>query len=104
MTKVTFFRKGDAFLAFRVSGHSGMARHGADIVCAAITSAVRLAECQLNDVLKLSAGVQTDEKRAEITIGFSEPCENAQPVMQALYLYLSELSEENPRFLQISEV
>ena len=104
MTRVTFFREGDAFLAFRVSGHSGRAPRGFDIVCAAITSAVRLAECQLNDVLKLSAEVQTDEERAEITIGFQKPNVAAQPVMQALYLYLSELSEEYPRFLQISEV
>ena len=38
-------------MSFEVKGHSGYAEAGSDIVCAAVTSAVRLVECSLNDVL-----------------------------------------------------
>ena len=38
---------------FTCKGHSGYAEAGSDIVCAAITSAIRMTECALNDVLGL---------------------------------------------------
>ena len=47
---------------FDVQGHSGYAEAGADIVCAAITSAVRLVEATVNDVLGLAASVKVREK------------------------------------------
>ena len=43
MTTITFYSQGSRVTGFEVKGHSGYAEAGADIVCAAITSAVRLA-------------------------------------------------------------
>ena len=45
MTTVTIFSEEDRLTGFEVSGHSGYAEAGADIVCAAVTSAVRFIEC-----------------------------------------------------------
>ena len=104
MTVVTFFRSGAAFLGFEARGHAGSADEGEDVVCAAITSAVRLAECQINDVLGLSAEVTVDDEDALVSVRFPEPCGAAQPVLQALYLYFTELAGEQPRFLKILEV
>ncbi len=44
MTIITFRMEGDRIIGFDSNGHSGYAEAGADIVCAAITSAVRLVE------------------------------------------------------------
>ena len=44
MTTVTFLTEESRIIGFEVSGHSGYADAGEDIVCAAITSAVRLVE------------------------------------------------------------
>ena len=55
MTTVTFRSQGSRVIGFDVQGHSGYADAGADIVCAAITSAVRLVETTVNDVLGLAA-------------------------------------------------
>jgi len=104
MTTVTFFHKDDALLGFRAGGHAGYADEGEDIVCAAISSAVGLAECQLTDVLHLPAEVTVDEQTTEVSVRFSEPCGPAQPALQALRLYLTALAEEYPRFLKILEV
>ena len=41
-----------------MEGHSGLAEAGEDGLCAAITSAVRLTECAVNDVLGLEAAVK----------------------------------------------
>ncbi len=104
MTVVTFFRSGPAYLGFEASGHAGKAPAGEDIVCAAISAAVGLAECQITDVLKLPAEAVADEENTRVSVRFSEPCEAAQPVIRALRLYLTELAGEYPRFLKILEV
>ena len=49
MTTVTFYTEGSRITGFDASGHSGYAEEGGDIVCAAVTSTVRLIECVLND-------------------------------------------------------
>ena len=51
MTTVTFLTEESRIIGFEVSGHSGYADAGEDIICAAITSAVRLVEATVNDVL-----------------------------------------------------
>ena len=58
MIQVRIFRQADGRITgFDVSGHSGTACAGEDIVCAAVTSAVRLTECAVNDVLGLEAPI-----------------------------------------------
>ena len=42
MTTVTFLTEESRIVGFEVSGHSGYADAGEDIVCAAVTSAIRL--------------------------------------------------------------
>ena len=55
MTTAEFHTEGRRITGFTVRGHSGYAPEGEDIVCAAVTSAVRLVECAVNDVLGLEA-------------------------------------------------
>ena len=62
MTTVTFRMEGDRITGFTVQGHSGYAEEGSDIVCAAVTSAVRLTECAVNDILGLEASVRVKEE------------------------------------------
>ena len=68
MTTVTFRMEGDRIIGFDSKGHSGYAEAGADIVCAAITSAVRLVDATVNDVLGLAASVKVREKDASISL------------------------------------
>ena len=68
MTTITFQSQGSRVIGFDVQGHSGYAEAGADIVCAAITSAVRLVETTVNDVLGLAASVKVRESDASISL------------------------------------
>ena len=68
MTTVTFRSQGSRVIGFDVQGHSGYADAGADIVCAAITSAVRLVETTVNDVLGLAASIKVLESDAAISL------------------------------------
>ena len=94
-------------MGFSCQGHSGYAESGADIVCAAVTSAVRMAECTINDVLHAQAEVSVHEKTATIALRLPSQCENeqgCQAVLLGMETYLRELSRENPHHLTVLEV
>ena len=95
-------------MGFDVKGHSGLAPAGEDILCAAVTSAVRLTECAVNDVLGLKAAVKVREKDASISVklpgGLGPTNEHTcQTLLTALMVYLVELHEEYPEHLIVLE-
>ena len=73
MTTVVFRMEGDRITGFEARGHSGYAEAGADIVCAAVTSAIRLVEATVNDVLGLAASVKVREQDASISLHLPVP-------------------------------
>ena len=109
MTTVTFHTEGSRIVSFEVQGHSGYAPEGEDIVCAAVTSAVRLAECAVNDVLGLEAAVKVKEKDASISLklpgGLGQTNESTcQTLLTALMVYCVQLHEEYPDHIIVLEV
>ncbi len=101
MTTVTVFSEEDRLTGFEVSGHSGYAEFGADIVCAAVTSAVRLVECTLNDVLGLQVSVKTKEKDAFIRLKLpahlgAEHDSLCQTLLAGFLVHMAALAEEYP--------
>ena len=108
MTRVEFFSEGDKITGFCCQGHSGYAESGADIVCAAITSAVRLVDATVNDVLGLAASVKIREKDASISLrlpgGLSPTAESTcQALLTGLMVYLTELHDEYPDNIEVLE-
>ena len=104
MTTVTFYSEGSRITGFSVEGHSGFATEGEDILCAAITSAVRLVECAINDILGLEASVKIREKDASISLklpgSLGQTNESTcQTLLTALMVYFTELTEEYPDHL-----
>ena len=109
MTTVTFHTEGKRVVGFEVKGHSGYAEEGEDIVCAAVTSAVRLTECTINDVLGLEASVKVREKDASITLKLPAKLgqtneSTCQALLAALMLHFVQLAEEYPDFISVLEV
>ena len=68
MTKVEIFNHDGRIHGFSVSGHSGYAEEGSDIVCAAVSAAVTFAECTINDVLGNHANTKVKEEEPRITL------------------------------------
>ena len=109
MTTVTFYSEGSRVTGFEVKGHSGYAPEGEDIVCAAVTSAVRLVECAVNDVLGLEASVKVKEKDASISLklpsGLGQTNESTcQTLLVALMVHFVQLAEEYPDNITVLEV
>ena len=109
MTTVTFYSEGSRVTGFEVRGHSGYAPEGEDIVCAAVTSAVRLVECAVNDVLGLEASVKVKEQYASISLklpnGLGQTNESTcQTLLVALMVHFVQLAEEYPDNITVLEV
>ena len=107
MTRCEFFRDGARITGFSVSGHSGYEEAGHDIVCAAISAAVSLAECTINDVCGGKAKVRVKEADARITLTLPAACdeeEAIQAVLAGMMLYLISLRDEYPDFIEVLEV
>ena len=108
MTTVSFFTEGDRITGFRAQGHSGSAPAGEDLVCAAVTSAVRLTECVLNDVMGVCAAVKADGETASISLrlpgSLGEAAEDTcQNLLTGLMVYLSQLHTEYPHHIEVLE-
>ena len=108
MTTITFRSEGDRITGFDSQGHSGYAEEGEDIVCAAITSAIRLVDATINDVLGLAASVKVRESDASISFrlpgSLGPTAESAcQALLTGLMVYFAELHDEYPENIEVLE-
>ncbi len=104
MTRITFHQTGERLDGFTVDGHSGYAEAGCDIVCAAISGAVQMTECTVNDVLGLAASVKVREDEGYVCLklpgGLGQANERTvQDLLTGLMVYLQALSEVYPENL-----
>ena len=107
MTKCEFFRDGARITGFSVSGHSGYAEAGSDIVCAAVSAAVAMAEATINDVCGGKAKVRVKEADARVTLTLPVSCEEEeaiQAVLGGMMLYLIGLRDDYPDYIEVLEV
>ena len=107
MTRCEFFTENDRITGFSVSGHSGYAEAGADIVCAAISAVVTMAEATINDVLGAKAKVRVKDEQARITLTLPVSCdeeEAVQAVLAGMMVTLIGLQEDYPDYIEVLEV
>ena len=106
MTTVIFHSAGGRLDGFAVKGHSGYAEAGGDIVCAAVSAAVGLTECTINEVMGLGAPVKAREESARISLklpaALNEASDNlCQALLTGLLVYLQTMGEEYPDNLTV---
>ena len=107
MTRCEFFTEEDRITGFSVSGHSGYGEAGSDIVCAAISAVVTMAEATINDVCGAKAKVRVNEEDARITLTLPASCdeeESVQAVLSGMMLTLISLREDYPDYIEVLEV
>ena len=108
MTTVTFLTEGRRIVGFDAVGHSGYAEAGEDIVCAAVTSAIRLVECSLNEVMGIAASLKVSEETTTISLrlpgSLGDTAESTcQTLLAGLMVYLSQLHSEYPDNVEVME-
>ena len=98
---------GERITGFSVSGHSGYAEAGSDIVCAAISAVVTMAEATINEVCGAKAKVRVKEEDARVTLTLPTSCdeeETVQAVLAGMMLALISIAEDHPDYIEVLEV
>ena len=107
MTRCEFFTENDRINGFSISGHSGYAEAGSDIVCAAVSAAVAMAEATINDVCGANAKVRVQDEQARITLTLPAVCDEEdtiQAVLAGMLVYLCSLRDDYPDYIEVLEV
>ena len=107
MTRCEFFTENERITGFSVSGHSGYAESGADIVCAAISAVVTMAEATINEVCGAKAKVRVKEEDARVTLTLPASCdeeESVQAVLAGMMLTLCSMRDDYPDYIEVLEV
>ena len=107
LTRCEFFTEDERINGFSISGHSGYAEAGADIVCAAVSAVVTMAEATINEVCGAKAKVRVKDEQARITLTLPAICDeedSVQAVLAGLMLYLCSLRDDYPDYIEVLEV
>ena len=107
MTRCEFFTENDRINGFSISGHSGYAESGSDIVCAAVSAAVAMAEATINDVCGANAKVRVKDEQTRITLTLPAVCDEEdtiQAVLAGMLVYLCSLRDDYPDYIEVLEV
>ena len=107
MTRCEFFTDKDRITGFSVSGHSGYAEAGSDIVCAAVSAVVTMAEATINDVCGAKAKVRVKEEGARVTLTLPVSCdeeETVQAVLAGMMITLAGMRDDYPDYIEVLEV
>ena len=107
MTRCEFFTEGDRITGFSISGHSGYAEAGQDVVCAAISAVVTMAEATINDVCGAKAKVRVKDEQARITLTLPVSCDEedtVQAVLAGMMITLAGMRDDYPDYIEVLEV
>ena len=97
----------DRITGFSVSGHSGYSEAGSDIVCAAISAVVAMAETTINDVCGAKAKVRVKDEQARVTLMLPAVCDEedtVQAVLAGMMVTLMSMRDDYPDYIEVLEV
>ena len=99
MTKATFYFDGNVPYGFLISGHSGFAQEGEDIVCASISSASYMVANTITEILKVNADINVSDAKMKLIVN-KEQRHITKDILLGLKLHLEGLEEQYPEFLE----
>ncbi|MBQ7884777.1 MAG: ribosomal-processing cysteine protease Prp [Clostridia bacterium] len=86
MTNIKVFKQESNILGFEVSGHSGYAEAGSDIVCSAISTLAQSTCVGLDNVLNLRPCIKVDDKNAYLKCVLPKNLTNEQNTQAQILL------------------
>ena len=99
MTKATFYFDGNVPYGFLISGHSGFAESGEDIVCASVSSVAYMVANTITEILKVNAEIKVNDGMMRLIVN-KEQRHITKDILLGLKLHLDSLAEDYPKFLE----
>jgi uncharacterized protein YsxB (DUF464 family) len=100
MTTAKFLFSDDAIVSIELSGHSGFAEEGSDIVCSAVSSAVYMAANTIIEIMKLNPKTVVRNGYLKLEMNLDD-ARKSKTITDGLYLHLSELQGQYPNNLKL---
>ena len=101
MIRARFGYTSDGFIdSFEISGHSGFAAEGSDIVCAAVSSAAYMCANTLTEIEGLKPEISEADGLMKLVLK-AEDAKQADMLMRGLLLHLEQLSRQYPNFIKL---
>jgi uncharacterized protein YsxB (DUF464 family) len=101
MTKAVFIVKNDAFSGFDISGHSGAAPAGSDIVCAAVSAMTMLVVNTICGEFGRNAEVSEDADTASVSFRLMESDKTSEGLIKSFYGELQAIEKDYPKNLRV---
>jgi uncharacterized protein YsxB (DUF464 family) len=106
MIKITFFKNNQFLIGFEISGHSGYATEGSDIVCAAVSSMAQMTVVGLTHVNNFKLNVKKDSKKGYLLCKFSKNAsendiKNAQNFLNSLKISLEDVEKDYKKYIKM---
>ena len=107
MITAVFFVHDQVPCGFSLNGHAGLAKHGQDILCAAVSSAAYLVANTVTDVYRISAAIEQDEHAGSMAVRIAPqqaaPC---RELLLGFFAHIEQLQQQYPRHIhtEYSEV
>ena len=102
MIQVLFLQQPDGeLLGFHMTGHSGLAQEGSDILCAAVSSAAYLVANAITDVVQVKAELSVAQGDMSLQIP-ERAVFLCSTLLQGLRLHLTGLQEQYPDNIRIN--
>ncbi len=111
MTRVVFYKSDDVFYGFDITGHTGLAEAGEDILCAAISSMTIFVINTVEQTYHAPVTYTVDDKEAHISFyssgafrvnGDEKVAFAVAGLIVAYYEQLKELETEYPEYLRVT--
>ena len=99
MTKISFTKIEGRWCGFSLSGHTGKADYGKDVLCSAISTASQMAVVAITEVAALKADVQI--KDGFLSLKLSRPTRESDLIIESLYKTLSSICEQEKKYVKL---
>ena len=100
MITVRFSGIGANLTGFSVHGHAGLAPHGQDILCAAVSSAAYMAANTVTEIVKCEA--EADVSDGFMSFHVKTELSDAQQILEGLKLHLEALAADYPDNIKVT--
>ncbi len=98
MITVTFCSRKENLFGFTITGHSGYAEAGSDIICASVSSCALMVANTVTEVMRLEATAEADDSGFLWLEILSSP-EPAQALLRGFRLHMTELAKDYPQYV-----
>lgn len=99
MIKARFFTEDNLICGYEISGHSGSAETGQDIICAFVSSAAYMAANTISEIL--NAEIEAEVADGYMNIRVASKLSEAQQILEGLRLHLRSLAGDYPDNIKV---